>query len=375
MADKGTVSTDSASGQVLDVQKTGTGLFMHVVQVEEGSFCLGDTVQQKVYKLVRYPIMRNHTAAHLLQAALRQVLGDHVHQAGQLVTAPSLRFDFSHFEAMTQDQIHQVENLVNQKIFEAIPVTVEEMPIEEARKTGAMALFGEKYGDTVRVVSVDDFSKEFCGGTHVTNTAHIGLFKIVSEGSVAAGVRRIEAVTGNYILELLQHNTYTLHQAAKALKLNNPEELVDKCAALTAELKEAKAEVARLNAQLAQSSFAKVLNDSLQEVDGIQYTTMMLENMDLNALKDSTAQMRDHHPDLVFVAANIADGKGNLICVVGDNAKKRGLKAGNIVREVAKLTGGKGGGRPDQAMAGVGDVTKVDEALLQLKDVIAGQLG
>ncbi len=375
VADKGTVSTDSASGQVLDVQKTGTGLFMHVVQVEEGSFCLGDTVQQKVYKLVRYPIMRNHTAAHLLQAALRQVLGDHVHQAGQLVTAPSLRFDFSHFEAMTQDQIHQVEKLVNQKIFEAIPVTVEEMPIEQARKTGAMALFGEKYGDTVRVVSVDDFSKEFCGGTHVTNTAHIGLFKIVSEGSVAAGVRRIEAVTGNYILELLQHNTYTLHQAAKALKLNNPEELVDKCAALTAELKEAKAEVARLNAQLAQSSFAKVLNDSLQEVDGIQYTTMMLENMDLNALKDSTAQMRDHHPDLVFVAANIADGKGNLICVVGDNAKKRGLKAGNIVREVAKLTGGKGGGRPDQAMAGVGDVTKVDEALLQLKDVIAGQLG
>ena len=201
------------------------------------------------------------------------------------------------------------------------------------------------------------------------------MFKIVSEGSVAAGVRRIEAVTGNYILELLQHNTYTLHQAAKALKLNNPEELVDKCAALTAELKEAKAEVARLNAQLAQNSFAKVLNDSLQEVDGIQYTTMMLENMDLNALKDSTAQMRDHHPDLVFVAANIADGKGNLICVVGDNAKKRGLKAGNIVREVAKLTGGKGGGRPDQAMAGVGDVTKVDEALLQLKDVIAGQLG
>ena len=173
VADKGTVSTDSASGQVLDVQKTGTGLFMHVVQVEEGSFCLGDTVQQKVYKLVRYPIMRNHTAAHLLQAALRQVLGDHVHQAGQLVTAPSLRFDFSHFEAMTQDQIHQVENLVNQKIFEAIPVTVEEMPIEEARKTGAMALFGEKYGDTVRVVSVDDFSKEFCGGTHVSNTAHI----------------------------------------------------------------------------------------------------------------------------------------------------------------------------------------------------------
>ncbi len=292
-----------------------------------------------------------------------------------MVTAPSLRFDFSHFEAMTQDQIHQVEKLVNQKIFEAIPVTVEEMPIEQARKTGAMALFGEKYGETVRVVSVDDFSKEFCGGTHVANTAHIGLFKIVSEGSVAAGVRRIEAVTGNYILELLQHNTFTLHQAAKALKLNNPEELVDKCAALTAELKEAKAEVARLNAKLAQNSFAKVLKDSLQEVDGIQYTTMMVENMDLNALKDSTSQMRDHQPDLVFVAANVTDGKGNLICVVGDNAKKRGLKAGNIVREVAKLTGGKGGGRPDQAMAGVGDVTKVDEALLKLKDVIVSQLG
>ena len=375
VADKGTISTDSASGQVLDVQKTGTGLFMHVVQVEDGTFHLGDTVEQKVYKLVRHPIMRNHTAAHLLQAALRQVLGDHVHQAGQLVTAPSLRFDFSHFEALTQDQIHQVENLVNQKIFEAIPVTVEEMPIEEARQTGAMALFGEKYGDTVRVVSVGDFSKEFCGGTHVSNTAHIGLFKIVSEGSVAAGVRRIEAVTGNYILDLLQHNIYTLHQAAKALKLNNPEELVEKCAALTAELKEQKAEVARLNAKLAQGSFAKALRDSLQEVDGIQYTTMMLENMDLNALKDSTNQMREHQPDLVFVAANVTDGKGNLICVVGDNAKKRGLKAGNIVREVAKFTGGKGGGRPDQAMAGVGDVTKVDEALLKLKDVIVSQLG
>ena len=375
VADKGTISTDSASGQVLDVQKTGTGLFMHVVQVEDGTFHLGDTVEQKVYKLVRHPIMRNHTAAHLLQAALRQVLGDHVHQAGQLVTAPSLRFDFSHFEALTQDQIHQVEGLVNQKIFEAIPVTVQEMPIEEARQTGAMALFGEKYGDTVRVVSVGDFSKEFCGGTHVSNTAHIGLFKIVSEGSVAAGVRRIEAVTGNYILDLLQHNIYTLHQAAKALKLNNPEELVEKCAALTAELKEQKAEVARLNAKLAQGSFAKALRDSLQEVDGIQYTTMMLENMDLNALKDSTNQMREHQPDLVFVAANVTDGKGNLICVVGDNAKKRGLKAGNIVREVAKFTGGKGGGRPDQAMAGVGDVTKVDEALLKLKDVIVSQLG
>ncbi len=374
-ADQGNVSTGSASGRVLDVQKTGTGLYMHVVQVKEGTFCLGDTVEQKVYPMVRYPIMRNHTAAHLLQAALRQVLGDHVHQAGQLVTAPSLRFDFSHFEAMTQDQIQQVENLVNQKIFDAVPVTVEEMPIEEARKTGAMALFGEKYGDTVRVVSVGDFSKEFCGGTHVANTAHIGLFKLVSEGSVAAGVRRIEAVTGNYILDLIQHSTYTLRQAAKALKLNNPEELVDKCAALTAELKEAKAEVARLNAQLAQNSFAKVLSDSLQEVEGIQYTTMMLENMDLNALKDSTAQMRDRHPNLVFVAANIVDGKGNLVCVVGENAKKRGLKAGNIVREVAKFTGGKGGGRPDQAMAGIGDVTKVDEALFQLKDVIAGQLG
>lgn len=362
VADKGKITQESNIASVLDVQKTGTGLFVHVCEVEEGSFQVGDTVHQMVAVLVRESIMRNHTAAHLLQAALRNVLGDHVHQAGQLVNAHTLRFDFSHFEALSKDEIHKIEVQVNTKIFESLPVIVKEMGIEEAKKTGAMALFGEKYGDVVRVVNAGGYSIEFCGGTHVDNTAKIGLFKIVSESSVAAGIRRIEAKTGMQILELLRESTTTIQQAATALKLSNPTELVHKCQAVSTELKEKNQEIERLNAKLASTQLDSLLENA-SSVKGVQFVCTMVKDVKTEALRLMGDQLKDKAENMVALLVSVDSDRANMLCVCGKQAIALGAHAGKIVKEVSAITGGKGGGRPDSAMAGVGDIAKIDTAL------------
>ena len=362
VADKGRFFAEGLSAQVLDVQKTATGLLIHVCEISEGTLSVGDSVHLRVAKVVREAIMRNHTAAHLLQAALREVLGDHVHQAGQLVTALSLRFDFSHFEAMSPEEIRMVENAVNAKIFESLPVVVKEMPIEEARKTGAMALFGEKYGDVVRVVNAGDYSVEFCGGTHVDNTAKIGLFKIVSESSVAAGVRRIEARTGGQILELLRNATQTIHQAAAELKLSNPADLVARCAAMSAELKQKSHELEMLETKLASMQFGKFIEDA-KEIKGVRVVSAMLSDVKVEVLRTMGDKIKEKYPNIVALLVSMGE-KSQMLCVCGKEAVALGAHAGKIVKEISAITGGKGGGRPDNAMAGVGDNTKVDEALL-----------
>lgn len=365
VADKGSMCTDDGMVAVLDVQKTGTGLFLHVCDVESGSISVDDQVQMTVAGYVRQSIMRNHTAAHLLQAALREVLGEHVHQAGQLVTADAMRFDFSHFEAPTKEEIQKVEQLVNAKIFDAIDVDVQVMTIDEAKKTGAMALFGEKYGDEVRVVSASDFSIEFCGGTHVDNTAKIGLFKIISESSVAAGVRRIEAKTGVEILNLIRDQQKTIVSAAAALKLQNPAELVAKCESTMAEVKEKSREIEALNSKIASMQSGNVLDDATV-VNGVRVVTVMIPDAKPEVLRQMGDKLKDQAPDAVGVFASAS----NLLCVCGKDAVAKGAHAGKLVKEVAAITGGKGGGRPDSAMAGVGDATKVDEALLAVGTLV-----
>ena len=315
-------------------------------------------------------IMRNHTTAHLLQYALRQVLGDHVHQAGQLVNEKACRFDFNHFSAMTDEEIAKVEEIVNAEIMSAIPVTMQEMPIEEARKLGAMALFGEKYGSTVRVVTADK-SVEFCGGTHISNTSQIGLFKIVSESSVAAGVRRIEAVTGLGVLELLNGFKDSIIRSAKALKLANITELPEKCAAVAAESKDKDKKIESLTQQIANSKTA-ALFDNAKDVNGVKFVAARLDGTAPDALRKLGDSVKDKGEDIVALFAGTVGEKGTFFCVCTPGAVKKGANAGQIVRNVSAVTGGKGGGKPDSAMAGAGDIAKIDEALAQAEEIVAG---
>lgn len=373
VSDKGQIFSEGFGADVLDVQKTATGLILHVCELTNGSIQIGDTVELKVAGMIRESIMRNHTAAHLLQAALRTVLGDHVHQAGQLVSATDLRFDFSHFEAMTKEEIWKVEQQVNIKIFESLAVVTKEMGIQEANETGAMALFGEKYGDVVRVVDMGGYSIEFCGGTHVTNTSQIGLFKIVGEASVAAGVRRIEAKTGIQILDLMRDNTNTITLAAKELKLSNPSELVTKCGSVMEELRQKNHEIERLRNKLASLRFGGILENA-KEVKGVKVVSAMLSDVNADGLRTIGDQIKDKAPDVVAVLVGMGGEKSNMLCVCGKDAVKKGAHAGKIVKEVAAVTGGKGGGRPDSAMAGVVDNTKIDEALLAFPGILENLL-
>jgi alanyl-tRNA synthetase len=313
--------------------------------------------------------MRNHTCAHLLQAALRKVLGEHVHQAGQLVDAERVRFDFSHFEAVTAKELIEIERIVNNDILNAISVTMTEMPIEEARKLGAMALFGEKYGDIVRVVNVDGVSIEFCGGTHVDNTSKLGLFKIISENSVAAGVRRIEAVTGTGILSLIDEYKDIVLKSAQAIKAANPAELVSRCCSAAAEIKSLEKAIDELNSKLA-SSQTDGLFENAVEIGGVKVLTAKLNNTTPDVLRAMGDRIKDKASDAVAVLFGVNDSSASLLCVCGKAAVEHGMHAGKIVQKVAALTGGKGGGRPDSAMAGVGDKNKIDEALKAVNDIV-----
>ncbi|HIU31533.1 MAG TPA: alanine--tRNA ligase [Candidatus Caccousia avistercoris] len=371
---------DTGSGESADAMFTVTNTtknhaknYLHQITVSAGSVSVGEEVSLQVDEERRLAIMRNHTAAHLLQAALRQVLGDHVEQAGQLVNEAHVRFDFTHFSALTAEELSRTESLVNQEILKGIAVSCREMPIDEARKLGAMALFGEKYGDIVRVVSVDDFSREFCGGTHIDNTAKLGLFKIVSESSVASGVRRIEGVTGAGVLGLLAENDRLIHSAAAAMKLNNVSDLASRAAQMTAELKEKDSVIESLSGRIAGMQLEGLFQNA-KEVGGVQVITALVPGADAAALRAMCDRIRDKAPNAAAVLACSSGGKGNIAAALGKDAQAMGLNAGKIVKAVAQLTGGNGGGKPDFAMAGAKDLSKLEEALAAAESIVSGML-
>ena len=373
VGDTGTLESGDAVLAVTGTTKNHSKNFLHHVAVSAGELRVGDTVHAAVDKDRRAAVMRNHTAAHLLQAALRQTLGTHVEQAGQLVDEKRVRFDFTHFAALTPEELKKAEDTVNRVILSALPVESREMPISEAKKLGAMALFGEKYGEVVRVVSVGDFSKEFCGGTHVSNTARIGLFKIVSESSVASGVRRVEAVTGANVLGLLDGAMGEIAAAARELKLNNPSELVQRVGQLTAEMKEKEREAESLNAKLA-AMRVENLFASAKGVGGVKLVTTKLENVEPAALRMMCDKVLERSQDCVAVIAGVNGGKANIAACAGKGAQAKGAHAGKIARGVAAVAGGSGGGRPDSAMAGAKDLSKLDEALSAAEKIVADML-
>ena len=369
VGDTGVITIGESRFAVTDTKKTAKGQYLHFGTVEMGGLGKGDSVTASVNVEKRYAIMRNHTAAHLLQAALRKVLGDHVHQAGSYVDAERCRFDFSHFEAVTPEQLSEIEAIVNKDIFDAIPVTMTEMPIEEAKKLGAMALFGEKYGNVVRVVEAKGVSVEFCGGTHIDNTARLGLFRIVSENSVAAGVRRIEAVTGAGVLNMLNKYHTMLVESAAALKVAKPEDVAAKCVAVAAEVKALEKEKAELNAKIAASQTGDVMANAVA-VGAVRAATVQLTDVAADALRKMGDEAKDKNPDAVVVFASVNGSSASFLCVCGKDAVASGANAGKIVKEVAAVTGGKGGGRPDSAMAGAGDVALVGKALEAVSSIV-----
>lgn len=370
VCDKGEICTDNCKMKVYDVQKSSSGdLIIHSCEIVSGQLNENDKVSMKVDKDRRNAITRNHTCAHLLQAALINVLGDHVHQAGQLVNDSRLRFDFSHFEAMTTKEIKEVENQVNKVILAGIDVKRYETDIETAKSKGAMALFGEKYGDIVRVCEVGDFSLELCGGTHVDNSSRIGLFKIVAESSVASGVRRIEAVTGLGVLELLESETATINAACNELKAANSHELVNRSSQVMVELKEKSNEIDKLNQKIADSCILGLF-EKKQEVCGLKYITALLSGTKTESLRVMGDKIKERDPNVVALLVGANDEKSTMLCVCGKDAVKKGAHAGKIVSKAAAITGGKGGGRPDIAMAGVNDNHKIDEAFDAIKDII-----
>lgn len=370
VGDTGLICTDTATLKVLDTQKAVAGKISHKAVVVSGEIKVGDNATLQVDVDRHFAIMRNHSCAHLLQAALRSVLGEHVHQAGQLVDDEKLRFDFSHFSAMTEDEKNEVESLVNEYILNALSITMEEMPIEEAQKLGAMALFGEKYGKTVRVVTMGDASIEFCGGTHLDNTAKIGLFKIVSESSVASGVRRVEAVTGTGVLKLLNEQISTITKSCEILKVANPNELTNRCNSVMNEVKNLEKEKESLQSEISNMR-AKSMFENPTDVNGISVVTATMNDVKPDILRKMGDEIKANNPNMVAVIAGVDGVKGNFVVVAGKDAVAKGVHAGKIAGKVSALTNGKGGGRPDSAMAGVGEISKISEALNSVNEIVA----
>lgn len=373
VGDIGTITTDKAVIKVLDTVKDHNGIYMHRCEITEGTIEVGDTVKAAVDEETRYAIMRNHTAAHLLQAALRRVLGTHVEQAGQLVTAEKLRFDFTHFSALTPEELKKTEALVNEEIFSAIDVVTREMKIEEAKKLGAMALFGEKYGDVVRVVMAGEFSKEFCGGTHIENTAKIGLFRILGENSVAAGVRRIEAVTGKGVLAYLDEVTGILTNSMKLFKVTAMSNFASAGEKMMEEMKAKDREIEMLTSRLSAQGVENMLAGAVEK-NGIRIACAKFPNTNTAALKSMTDKVLDMAPDCIAVMFGLDGDKVNISVACGKTAQAGGAHAGKIVKAVAELVGGKGGGKPERAMAGVGDISRIDAALTQAAEIAASGL-
>ena len=372
VGDTGALTSENFSATVFDTKKT-EGIYLHICQVVSGSVKVGDSVNAKVDDCRRSAIRRNHSSLHLLQSALRQVLGNHVEQAGSYVDDERGRFDFTHFAALTADELQKVEDIVNANIFAGITVDTIETDIESAKKLGAMALFGEKYGDIVRVVKMGDASTEFCGGTHVDNTAKLGLFKIVSESSVAAGVRRIESVTGEGVLKLLKEKDAMIVDTAKELKANNPADIVKKAAGVMQDLKNANKEIESLNAKIA-SSMAGSIKDSAKEVGGVTLYTGKLSGTTVDTARNMTDEIKAENDLSVTVIAVVSEGKINFAASCGKEAVKKGAHAGNLLKKLSAICGGGGGGRPDSAMSGGKLPEKVDEALAAAESVLLEML-
>ncbi len=370
--DKGIICCESGEFEVVDTIKLKGGKVGHVGKVVKGMLKVSDTVSLEVCEKGRRDTCKNHSATHLLQKALKTVLGSHVEQKGSLVTPDRLRFDFAHFSAMTAEEIAQVEAIVNEEIQKNTPVVTAEMSIEDAKKTGAMALFGEKYGETVRVVSMGEFSKELCGGTHVANTGMITTFKIVSEAGVAAGVRRVEALTGDGVFAYYKQMETTLVEAAKVLKTTT-HEVPEKIAHLMAELKAAQSENESLKSKAAKEALGDVM-DQVQEVKGVKLLAVQVDNVDMNRLRDLGDELKAKLGEGVIVAASAMDGKVNLLTMATDEAMKKGAHAGNLVKGIAALVGGGGGGRPNMAQAGGKNPAGIPDALAKAVEVLESQI-
>ena len=368
-ADTGVITTaDGAEFEVKDTIKLLGGKVGHVGLVTKGMFKVGDKVELAVDADVRKATAKNHSATHLLQKALRMILGTHIEQAGSLCNKDHLRFDFTHFKAVTKEELEQVENIVNEKIAEALEVNTQVMTIDEARKTGAMALFGEKYGETVRVVNMSEFSKEFCGGTHVKNTADIRLFKIVSENGVAAGVRRIEALTGDAVIKYFANLEKRVNEAAAVAKTDSSN-LVDKIQSLLNEIKELKSENESLKAKMAQNSLGDAASE-FTEVNGFNVLTKEVAGVDMNGLRNLSDDLKAKKENCVIVLASANDGKVNLLVVADETAVKNGAHAGNIIKAIAPTVGGGGGGRPNMAQAGGKNPAGIADALAQVATLL-----
>lgn len=371
-ADKGVIRTDGFEFAVEDTMKLLGGKIGHKGHVVKGMVKVGDVVTLEVNAQNRALSANNHSATHLLQKALRMVLGSHVEQAGSSVNADRLRFDFTHFSALTEDEIKKVEAIVNEQILACLPVKAENMPIEEARKTGAAALFGEKYGDIVRVVSMGEFSKEFCGGTHVSNTGVITAFKIISETGVAAGVRRIEALTSKGLMKYYDELEAKLMEVSRLVKAK-PSQLAEKVTHLLAENKALNSEVESLKSKLAQDAMGDVM-DQVVEVNGVKLLAAKMEGVDMNGLRDLGDQLKDKLGEGVIVLASSAGGKVSLMAMATKGAVEKGAHAGNLIKEIAGLVGGGGGGRPNMAQAGGKNPDGIDAAIEKVKEVLESQV-
>ena len=371
LGDIGTIRTENGSFEVTEAVKLPSDRIGHVGKVTEGTIACGDECSLSVCSDNRAKTCRNHSATHLLQSALQEVLSDSVHQAGSSQDSLRTRFDFSYGQAMSKEEIEKVEKLVNEKIQEGLDVSTEVLSIEDAKKTGAKALFGEKYGDTVRVVSMGEFSKEFCGGTHVKNTADIKAFKILSESGIAAGTRRIEAITGDNVLSYYAEVEKTLNEAAKAAKCSTAD-LTDKITKMLAEIKALNSEIESLKSKAAKESLGNVEND-IKEVNGVKVIATKVSGVDMNGLRDLGDQLKTKIESGVVVIASETDGKVNLIAMVTDDAIKKGAHAGNLIKEISGLVGGGGGGRPNMAQAGGKNPAGIDECLVKAVSVIESQ--
>jgi alanyl-tRNA synthetase len=372
VGDSGIIRGENGEAEVIDTKKSD-GVYIHLCRMVSGKFDSGEVVNAELDTVRRASIRRNHSAAHLLQAALRSVLGTHVEQAGSYVDENRVRFDFTHFAAVTPDELAKVEALVNEQILSATAIDTIETDIESAKKMGAMALFGEKYGSVVRVVKMGDFSTEFCGGTHLDNTAKMGLFKIISESSVAAGVRRIEGTTGLGVLALLSERDELIGRTAHELKANNVSDIAKRAEQLQGEIKELRSEVAKMSSQLSASKLS-ALTDKIVEVGSVKLLASRID-----ATPDAARQMcdglKDKYSNIVAVFALENGDKLNFVCGCGKDAVSFGAHAGNILKQISEICGGKGGGRPDSAMSGGKDASKIDEALAAVNDVLTEMLG
>lgn len=370
IGDSGELVTNCASLEVIDTIKNSAGIYLHRAKVKSGMIKVGDEVEAIVDVCKRNKIMRNHTAAHLLQASLRKVLGEHVEQAGQLVDENKVRFDFTHFSALSQEELLKVEELVNDEILASNMVIIEEKTIDEAKKMGAMALFGEKYGEVVRVVKAGDFSIELCGGTHVNNTAQLGIFKIMSESSVASGVRRIEAVTSVNVLRLFYDNLNVINDCQKVLKVNQQTELVNECKQLISDLKNNEKVISKLNSELISFKINEIL-DCRKEVSGFNVIVSKIENFDGNALKIMCDELKSKLKNIIVVLASTSSEKSNIVVCADKVAVEKGFDSGLLIKKVAELAGGNGGGRKEMAMAGIKDNSKISFALEKVYELIS----